>query len=47
MEAGIRFASDLYIRLSVDEETMEITVYGERIIEGEKVTGTGVVVWDE
>lgn len=47
MEAGIRFTSDLYIGLSVDEESMEITVVGEKIIDGEKHTGTGVVVWDE
>ena len=47
MEAGIRFASDLYIGLSVDEESGDIAVVGERIIEGETVTITGVVVWDD
>lgn len=47
MDAGIRFGSDLYIGLSIDEESMEITVVGEKTVEGVTQTGTGVVVWDD
>lgn len=47
MEAGIRFRSDFYVAISVDDESGDIAVVCEKIVEGEKQTLTGKVVWDD
>ena len=47
MEAGIRFGSDLYVGISVDSESGTIAVICEKIVEDEKQTLTGEVVWDD
>ena len=47
MEAGIRFRSDYYVSISVDDVSGDITVICEKVVEGEKQTLTGSVVWDD
>lgn len=47
MEAGIRFRSDFYVAISVDDVSGNIAVVCEKIVEGEKQTLTGEVVWDD
>lgn len=47
MEAGIRFNSDYYVQVSVDDVSGEISVVCEKVVEGEKQTLTGAVVWDD
>ena len=47
MDAGIRFASDFYVNISVDDESEDIAVVCEKVVEGEKQTLTGSVVWDD
>ena len=47
MEAGIRFGSDFYVAISVNDESGAIAVVCEKIVEGEKQTLTGEVVWDD
>lgn len=48
MDAGIRFASNLYVRFTLDPDNGTIDVMLEFITdEGVKNVITGSVVWDE
>ena len=48
MDAGIRFASNLYVRFTLDPDTGTMDVVVELITdEGVKNVITGSVVWDE
>lgn len=48
MDAGIRFASNLYVRFTLDPDNGDMDVVVELINdEGVKHVITGSVVWDE
>lgn len=47
MDAGIRFNSDFYVLLTVDDVSGDIAVVCEKVVEGETQTLTGEVVWDD
>ena len=48
LEVGARFANNLYSKLSFDPDNGDAVVTVEMISnEGEKLTITGTVVWDE
>lgn len=48
MDAGIRFASNLYVSFTLDSDSGTMDVLVELITdEGEKHALTGSVVWDE
>lgn len=48
MEAGIRFASNIYVRFTLDPDNDTMDVVVELITnEGETNIITGTVVWDE